>query len=178
METQIIYGSQYGAAKRYAHRMAERTGIPMIPYDKAEDLTECSTIIYIGGLYAGGVLGLARTMRNPNFKPKRWFLITVGVSDPQDEETRRAIREQLQKQIPQEWFSKAQIFHLRGALDYEALKPSHRILMSLLYHRTKKQDAETLSAEDRAFLETYQKKVDFVDLNQLEPILEQIQNEL
>ena len=50
--------------------------------------------------------------------------------------------------------------------------------MSLLYHRTKKQDAETLSAEDRAFLETYQKKVDFVDLNQLEPILEQIQNEL
>ena len=99
METQIIYGSQYGAAKRYAHRMAERTGIPMIPYDKAEDLTGCSTIIYIGGLYAGGVLGLARTMRNPNFKPKRWFLITVGVSDPQDEETRRAIREQLQKQI-------------------------------------------------------------------------------
>ena len=53
METQIIYGSQYGAAKRYAHRMAERTGIPMIPYDKAEDLTGCSTIIYIGGLYAG-----------------------------------------------------------------------------------------------------------------------------
>ena len=82
METQIIYGSQYGAAKRYAHRMAERTGIPMIPYDKAEDLTGCSTIIYIGGLYAGGVLGLARTMRNPNFKPKRWFLITVGSIRP------------------------------------------------------------------------------------------------
>ena len=82
------------------------------------------------------------------------------------------------EQVPQEWFSKLQIFHLRGALDYKILKPSHRILMSLLYHRIKKQDAEILSAEDRAFLETYQKKVDFVDWNQLEPVLKQIQNEL
>lgn len=178
METQIIYGSLYGAAKRYAHRLAELTGIPMVSYDKVEDLTGCNIIIYIGGLYAGGVRGLAKTLRNPNFKPRKWFLITVGVSDPQDEGTRRTIREQLCKQVPQEWFYKLQIFHLRGALDYKILKPSHRILMSLLYHRIKKQDAEILSAEDRAFLETYQKKVDFVDWNQLEPVLKQIQNEL
>ena len=63
MEHIIVYGSQYGSARRYAEKLSERINIPAVSYKKARDLSGMKTMIYLGSLYAGGVLGLTKTLR-------------------------------------------------------------------------------------------------------------------
>lgn len=59
----IIYGSHYGTTKLYADKMSERTHIKKISYRQVQDLNQYQVIIYVGALYAGGVLGLSKTMK-------------------------------------------------------------------------------------------------------------------
>ena len=63
MEHIIIYGSQYGSSRRYAEKLSEQTGIPAVSYKDAPDLSGRSVVVYLGSLYAGGVLGLSKTLR-------------------------------------------------------------------------------------------------------------------
>ena len=60
----IVYGSQYGSTRRYAEKLSEQTGIPAVGYKDVPNLSDMKIIIYLGGLYAGGGLGLAKTLRN------------------------------------------------------------------------------------------------------------------
>ncbi|NMA51514.1 MAG: hypothetical protein GX949_00690, partial [Peptococcaceae bacterium] len=55
MDKIIIYGSQYGTTERYAGELSKRTGIKALSYEAVKDLSMYDTIIYLGGLYAGGV---------------------------------------------------------------------------------------------------------------------------
>ena len=57
MENIIVYGSQYGSTRRYAQKLSEQTGIPAVSYKEAPVLSNRKIIVYLGGLYAGGVLG-------------------------------------------------------------------------------------------------------------------------
>ena len=58
MKSLIVYGSQYGSAARYARKLAELTSLPLTGYREAGDLAGYGCIVYLGGLYAGGVKGL------------------------------------------------------------------------------------------------------------------------
>ena len=62
MKTLIIYGSQYDSTKRYAERLAKMTGIEAINYTDAKNINDYNRIIYLGALYAGGVIGLKKTI--------------------------------------------------------------------------------------------------------------------
>ena len=76
MKTLIIYGSQYGSTKRYAERLSEITGIEAVDYKKAKGIEGFDRIIFMGGLYAGGVLGLKKTvgkMTDNHFSGSSWF---------------------------------------------------------------------------------------------------------
>ena len=56
MNTLIIYGSQYGSTKRYAEHLSETSGIEAVDYKHAKDIEGYDRIVFMGGLYAGGVL--------------------------------------------------------------------------------------------------------------------------
>ena len=115
MEHIIVYGSQYGSARRYAEKLSEQTGIPAISYKDVSDLSGMKTIIYLGGLYAGGVLGLAKTLRGFSLQDgQKLILVTVGLADPNELENQDNIRASLQRQLPAELLDRAKIFHLRG----------------------------------------------------------------
>ena len=62
MRTIIVYGSQYGTAKRYAEALAGKTGSEITSYEEVMDLDVYDNIVFIGALYAGGVLGLKKTL--------------------------------------------------------------------------------------------------------------------
>lgn len=47
-------------------------------------------------------------------------------------------------------------------------------MMSALYHSLKKKPSEHITDEDKALIETYNTRVDFVDFHSLEQILEEI----
>ena len=59
----VIYGSQYGTAKRYAEELSNRLGFELKSYEEVADVNLYDTIIYVGALYAGGVLGMKKTFK-------------------------------------------------------------------------------------------------------------------
>lgn len=171
----ILYGSHYGSARRYAQALAESTGIVALPYTDAPKLAEKHAIVYVGALYAGGVLGLSKTFRG--FSPKEGqtiLLVTVGLADPTDAENRANIRASLKRQLPAEVLKRAKIFHLRGGIDYQKLSLGHRAAMALLYQTARRMPEEKQTAENRALIETYGQRVNFEDVRALEPVLQAI----
>lgn len=164
----ILYGSCYGTTQKYAECFARETGLPCLPCEQAGEARDADTLVYFGGLYAGGVLGLSKTIRSlPNAANMRLLLVTVGLADPQDPVNVKNIRVALQRQLPKDVFSRAQIFHLRGGIDYSRLSRGHKAMMALLYHHDKRLPPEKQSAESRAIVETYNSKVDFFDAQAL-----------
>ena len=118
MKSIIIYGSRYGSARRYAQELSKQTGIPDVSYQEAPLLSELETVVYIGALYAGGVLGLTKTLRRQSFeKHQRLIIVTVGLADPDIPQNRENIRNSLPKQIPAQLYGRAAVFHLRGAIE-------------------------------------------------------------
>ena len=171
----IIYGSHYGSTKQYAEKLSEQTGIPAIPYQDKPTLSGIETVIYLGGLYAGGVAGLKKTFRNVSLcEDQRLIIVTVGLADPMETENQDNICSTLQKQLSPAMFRKAKIYHLRDSIDYSKLSFAHRTAMKLLYQTLRKKPAETLTAEDRALIDTYGKCVSFIDFDTINPIIKEI----
>ena len=174
MNTIILYGSEYGATRRYAEKLAEQTGLPAVSYEKAGSLAGYEQIVYLGGLYAGGVKGLKQTVKKLP-AGVRLILVTVGLADVRDKQNVENIRRSLRTQLPAEVLQNAAIFHLRGGIDYGRLNFTHKTMMTLLYNRARKLPPEQQSAETKAMIDTFGQKVDFVDFAALGPVADAMQ---
>ena len=175
MSNIIIYGSHYGTTKQYAEELSRRTNIEAISFENVKEINNYDKIIYLGGLYAGGVLGMSKTLKKlTNISNKTIILVTIGLADPKDEENINNIRNNIKNQIQKEIFEKAKIFHLRGGIDYSKLNFAHKTMMKLLYNAIKNISQEKQTAENRAMIETYNKKVDFIDFSSLDKIINEI----
>ena len=166
----IVYGSKYGSAKRYAEEFARRTGGRAVSYKEMRHARE-DTLVYFGGVYAGGVKGLARVVRRLNVESvSRILVATVGLSDPADEKNAQNLRNAALAAVPAPLHGKVQVFHLRGGIDYAKLSAPHRFLMKLMYSFEKRTPPEKRGAEARAIVETYGKAVDFTDFSALDAL--------
>ena len=126
-------------------------------------------------MYAGGVKGLKNTFRllkNSNIKT---ILGTVGLAEGNNKENTNNIKASLEKQLEKDIYKNSLIFHLRGGIDYSKLNFKHKTMMKMLYHSLKNKPIESLTQEDKALIETYNTKVDFVDYDSLKQIVEVIQ---
>lgn len=172
----IIYGSNYGSSEKYAMELSEKTSIKAVSYKELDNINNYSKIIYIGGLYAGGVVGLAKTFKKlKDLSSKKIIIVTVGLADSKDEKNILNIRKSLKEQINSEIFKKAQIFHLRGSIDYSKLSFTHKTMMKLMYMKLKNIPEDKQDAETKGIIETYNKKVDFIDFTSLNEIIAEIE---
>lgn len=171
MKTIVIYGSQYGSALRYARHLAEMLDVPAQSYEDVTDLSRYEQIIYLGALYAGGVMGLKRMVK---YIPPtaRLLLVTVGLADVTDADNTANIRRSVEKQLSPNLLARTELFHLRGGIDYARLNFPHKTMMKLLYQKAIRTPAEQRTADTRAMIETYGQTVDFVDYAALAPIVE------
>lgn len=173
MEKIIIFGSQYGTTKRYAVELSNRTGIKVISCEEVKDLSNYDTIIYLGGLYTGGVWGLSKTIKLlPTNGKQVLIIVTVGLADTTDNINTNSIKSSICKQISEDIYAKAKIVHLRGGIDYKKLSLKHKTMMKLLYSKAKKLPPEKQTAEIKAMINTYNQKVDFVNFDSLDSIIE------
>ena len=164
MNNIIIYGSHYGTTERYAEELSKKTNIESVSFKEIANINHYDQIIYIGGLYAGGVYGMSKTLKKLNdISSKKIIIATVGLADPKNEKNIKNIQNHMKKQLDEDVFKNAKIFHLRGAIDYSKLG---------FIHKRTSNDKKT--SEDKMILETYNKKVDFVDLSSLNEILNEI----
>ena len=176
MSSLIIYGSCYGTTKQYAEELAKKTGIEAKSYKDVKNINDYNTVIYLGGLYAGGVEGMKKTLKNLAYtEDKKIIIATVGLADPTDKLNVENIRMKMRSQLTPELFEKANIFHLRGGIDYSKLNFMHRSMMSLVCKKALSVPEEEKTAEIRAMIETYNKQVYFIDFGTLEPILNAIE---
>lgn len=169
MGVKIVYGSHYGTTERYAQELSRRVGIPTMDYRRMGEISSQDTVIYLGGLYAGGLVGLKKSL--PKLKTTaNLIVVTVGLADPEEEKNVQHIRASVTKQLGEELTAKTTFIHLRGGIDYGKLNMLHRTMMRMLYSQIKKKPVDQLSEEDQELIATYGKKVDFTDLSSVEKI--------
>lgn len=173
MRCLITYGSKYGSTKHYAKKFADITGFPVMPYSEVKSGTNQELIIHFGALYAGGVLGL-KSLVSKISPDTKLVIVTVGLADVQDAGNIKNIRKSIRSQLTEELFDQSQIFHLRGAINYEILNFKHKTMMAMLYAKVKMLPEERQNAETKALIATYGKKVSFVDTEELERVLEAV----
>lgn len=174
MNTLIIYGSHYGSTKRYAGRLSEMTGIEAVDYRQAKDLNGFDRVIFLGGLHAGGVLGLKKTV-GKMADGQELVIVTVGLTDPNETAYFCEIRKSIRSLVPANLYNEERIFHLRGAIDYCHLDMKHRLMMSMFHKMALKMPEAQRTADANAMLETYGQKVDYVDFGALEMIVDKLQ---
>lgn len=177
MNTIIIYQSKYGFSKTYAQWLAQELEADLMQgvNVKIKDLKNYDTIVFGGGLYAGGMSGIAVLTKNfEQIKDKSLYLFTVGVADVSDEENIASIRSNLQQKLSPEMQAKIGIYHLRGGMKYSKMSFVHRTMMKMMMKMVRKKPESELRAEDKMMLETYGQDVDFTNRASIMPMVEDI----
>lgn len=173
--TIVIYESKYGHTKRYANWIAESLSCPLIERKKvtSTDLESADTIIYGGGLYAGGVSGIKLLSENWNLIcNKKIALFTCGLADPKEPTNVAHIREAIAQVLPADMLEKITLFHLRGGIDYSRLNLVHKAMMGMMRKMLLKKAENELTLEDKQLLETYGGVVEFCDRESIGELVE------
>lgn len=168
-KTVVVYQSKYGYAKKYAQWIAQRLACPLIEGSKtnADSLLCYDTIIFGGGLYAGGINGIALITKNfEKLQGKNIIVFSVGLTDLKTAEqfqsvTNRNFTEPMQKDI--------KIFHFRGGMDFSKLNLAHRLMFTMLSNALKKKTSMTEG--ERQILSCYKANKDFTDESAIEPLI-------
>lgn len=171
MKNVVVYKTKYGHTKRYAEWLSESLSCDLYESSsiKSEDLLNYDNIIYGGGLYASGILGVDLITKSfDKLKNKNIVVFTVGLADPNIKEQFVPI---INKNFTEEMQDKINVFHLRGGIDYKKLGIVHKAMMAALKKMVsnKKDD---MTDEDKLMLQTYGDEVDFTDKNTIEPIVQ------
>lgn len=171
----ILYKSKYGTTKQYAKWIAEETGGDLyeLPQVQLSDLEKYTTIIIGGGLYAGGMLGFPFFKKNfHSLTSKKLIVFSVGAAFNNQTNT-EAIKA---ANLSSEMLKKVLYFHLRGGLDYPAMKSVDRFAMWCLKTMLERKKPADRDEEAMGLLGTYGKKVSFLDRKSLAPLLEAVKN--
>lgn len=174
MNIVIIYKSSYGFTQTYAQWLAHDLQADLFSAKNINStiLQQYQTIIYGGGLYAGGVNGLSLLTKNfPLLKDKNLYLFTVGAADVTDLENITNIRNNLKQKLSSEMWEKFHIYHFRGGMRYSKMSFIHRNLMKAVVSMLRKKPEDTLRRDDKDMLATYGQDVDFTDHTSLSQLI-------
>lgn len=167
----ILFKSKYGTTRQYAQWIAEETGGDLyeLPKVQLSDLEKYDTIIVGGGLYAGGMLGFSFFKKNfQNLRNKKLIVFSVGASFNSKTNT-DVIKA---ANLTPEMLETVAYFHLRGGLDYPAMKNIDHFAMWCMKKMLERKSQAERDEETVGIIGTYGKKVSFLDRKSLEPLLE------
>ncbi len=168
----VVYKSEYGSTDKYAKWISEELCATLIEQSKAklEDLLNYDVIIYGGGLYASGINGVSLITQNfSKLKEKKLIVFTVGLSSTQDEKIFTPVKNH---NFSPEMQLKIKFFHFRGGMDYKKLSFIHKGMMAMLKKSVEKKGIK--DDEQKLFIETYGKSVDFSDKETIAPLIEYV----
>lgn len=173
----VIYESKYGRTKKYAQWLAESLEADLFEKNKfnVNLFSKYDTIIYGGGLYAGGISG-ANLIKKAfdTIKDKKLIIFSCGLADPNEASNIEGINKGINRIFSSEQKEQIKFFYLRGGIDYKELGIVHKIMMHMLKRMLKNKPLEILTEENKQFLETYGKKVEFVDKETIMPIVDHV----
>lgn len=171
----ILYQSKYGATKKYAQWLQEKTGFDLMETKSAnmKQVSAYDTIILGGGVYASGIAGLSFLKKNmDNLAGKRILVFCTGAS-PYDE---TAI-EQIKKLHFKDGLRNVPLVYCRGAWDEDIMTFKDRTLCKMLQKAVSKKDPSTYEVWERALMCAVGQKCDWTDPKYLEPIIQFLQED-
>ncbi|HXK49723.1 MAG TPA: flavodoxin domain-containing protein [Clostridiales bacterium] len=162
MRTLVFYSSKTGFVKKYAEWIAEVLNADLLTFEKADCRTIQSydTVIYGGGLYAGGINVIGKIKRNlPKLESKKVIVFASGAS-PWSEKVLNEIRD---KNFTPEQQKHLMFFYLRGGFDLTKLGFFDRFLIKLLKIKimSKKKKGIQLDGDEIGMLNAMENPVDF-----------------
>ena len=165
----VIYKSKYGTTKQYAEWIASDLDASLFEASsiKPACLMDYDVVVYGGGLYAGGIIGVKLITKNPC---KALVVFTVGVADPSTTD----YSDTLSMNFTEELLAKTKIFHLRGGLDYTKMNLVHKGMLTALKKSVEKKPPAERHEVDSVFLEIDGKKISFVDKSAISPLVEYV----
>jgi menaquinone-dependent protoporphyrinogen IX oxidase len=167
----VIFKSKYGSTKKYAEWISDELNADLLEHSDVKDknFLEYDTIIIGGGLYASGINGIDIITKNYSaLKNKDIIVFTLGLASTDDKEIFRPI---IEKNFTEEMRNQIQFFHFRGGIDYKELSFVHKSMMAMLKKMVSKKKTEELTEDDKMMLVTYGDKVDFTDINTINPLV-------
>ena len=171
-DTVVVYKTKYGSTKKYAQWIASALESDLFEVSEVteENLLKYNTIIFGGGLYASGILGISLINKAfDKLKDKNLIIFTVGLADPNHTNQFIPI---IEKNFTKEMQQAIKVFHFRGAIDYKKLSFLHKSMMALLKNKVSKTNEEDRDAEAKMMLETFGQIVDFSDESTISPLIE------
>lgn len=166
----VIFKTKYGHTKKYAEWISEKLECDLFEHSEVsvEKMLEYDTVVYGGGLYASGILGIELIAKNfVSMKDKNLVVFTVGLADPNIKSQFEPI---IKKNFTDEMQKMIHVFHLRGGINYKELGIVHKAMMAALKSSVKNKKGG-LTDEDRLMLETYGEQIDFTDKETIEPLV-------
>ena len=173
IKTAVIFSSKYGTTKKYAKWISEELGADLFSKTNVDSsqISYYDTVVYGGGLYAGGISGIEFIIKN---KPKKLIVFTVGLANPATTDFSAIIKKNFDPKL----LNDVKVFHLRGGIDYKKLSIIHRIMMATMKYFTlfklRKKSPQEYTDEDQLFFKTYGKKIDFTDQLTIKPLVDYI----
>lgn len=180
MKTIVIYASKTGYTRQYAEWIRDALGCDLKEASsiRSGDFKEYDTVIYGGGLYAGGVNQI-RLIKDhfDQLKEKNLVVWATGLS-PERAETSEQVWNQNFSPEQQE---KIQAFYLRGGFDFGKLGIRDQILMRMfkimIKNKSKHKDSGDVEAEDMAgILKSFDTPVNFCCRESIDPLVKYVRS--
>ena len=167
----IIYKSKYGSTRKYAEWLKEATGFEMAEAGKIKigEVAKYDTIIYGGGIFAGGIIGISFLKKNiEKLKGKKLVAFCCGAF-PFDADF---IKELKERNLSGE-LSEIPLYYCRGAFDLANMHFADKMLCKMLIKSIEKKDPKERDERDEGFLELARTSCDWTDRSYIGPILEE-----
>ena len=195
--TIVLYTSKYGAAETYARWIAEALGCRAVPLDKCskKELQGYDTVIYGGGVQAGGVRGLeqftkwikgdlklrqmakrgtiseAEAAESGAFD-RQYYIFAVGIS-LDSEGNRLQLRD---INFDKDWFRDLPCFFLPGAFDPAKLAGVDKAIIKVATKMFLDKPEAQAAAEDAQVLRYFETGCDLIDRTRTTALIESVKS--
>lgn len=164
----VVYTSKYGSARRYAKWIAEETGATVFDAKrcKVSDLKDFDTIVYGGGIHAGGIEGIDFLKKNfSKLSGKKIICYAVGLRVDGDD-----VRQQCRDINFVKKMADIPCYFFHGAYNPAQVKGIDKVLMKIVKHMVvKKKDKDE---EDEKLLKAITDGGNFASKDQIAPLVE------
>ncbi len=160
----IVYKTKTDFTKKYAELLSAKFKLPCLSLDEAKTkISPGESILYMAGIRASKLYEIKKTMSRYNIEA----VIGVGMSAPSEQQKKDIVENNNLKQIP--------FFYLRGGTAPDKLVGFDKLLFNTIANMAKKskqKDNKNMSDEDKKLMESFFKGVDYVDADNLKPIID------
>lgn len=161
----VLYTTKHGATQRYAERIGQPLDalVKDASYARIKNAKTYDAIVLGCPVYMDKIKGLDFFADHAKeLLDKRLVLFTCGLHDPQEEETRRKLEDQLREKLG-DALEHIAVFHLRGGIRWKSLGFAERLMMKALVSDLKKKPQEQRSKTEQLLIETEDGALDFSD---------------